>query len=335
MHFLITGHTGFKGSWMTMLLLELGHSVSGVSLAPPSGGLFLTAGLEGMLKQHHIADIRDRVRMEQIFSSISPDVVVHMAAQPLVLQSYRDPTETFDVNVHGTHNILLAADNVSSIQMVLVVTTDKVYRDTGSGNYPETAPLGGFDPYSASKAMADLLSQSWGRLARTTVKIARAGNVVGGWDVSENRLLPDAVRAIRTNSSVEVRHPLATRPWQSVLDCVGGYYAYCMATLAGGDVPAVLNFGPSLTPSMTVSEVLSVVRDFYPIGVIELQPLQSFRETSFLTLDSSLSRNALELPEEMGFRQVIETALLELRPDGMNRAHELVEGYASKLVKAL
>ena len=260
MHYFITGHTGFKGSWLSLWLTQEGHEVSGLALDPEPGSLFSVAGVSDFLKHDIRADIRDSSDVRDALTTARPDVVVHMAAQPLVRDSYRDPRWTFETNVMGTLNILEAVRDTGSVSAQLIVTTDKVYRNVNQeAGYVESDPLGGQDPYSASKAMADILAQSWvSSFAGPPTAIARAGNVIGGGDVSRDRLLPDIMRAFMAGRQPELRYPNAVRPWQHVLDCLAGYRALIDAMIESpGQVRdwGTWNFGPGEANFVSVGEV--------------------------------------------------------------------------------
>ena len=312
MHLLITGHTGFKGSWLAVLAKELGHQVSGLSLEPVAGGAFETAELMSLFEHNVICDIRDKSGVEAAVKGIRPDAIIHMAAQPLVIEGYRDPVGTFETNVDGTRNLLEAAAKTDSVKTVLVVTTDKVYRDTGSGNYSEVDALGGFDPYSASKAMADILSQSYGNLGLNfSIGVARAGNVIGRGDVSTDRLLPDILSSFLEKRTLEIRFPDAVRPWQHVLDCVNGYimtldYLMSQKSIEAGTL--VLNFGPLPNGYKSVAEVLEEAKSILGGFVVEVQE-QKVKETSFLTLDSSKARELLGWKDRLGFGEAVNWSL--------------------------
>lgn len=308
MHFFVTGHTGFKGSWLILLLRELGHEVSGYSLQAAKGGLFERAGLESVIKHHYIEDIRDVEGLKVALNACRPDFAIHMAAQPLVLRSYQDPLETYTTNVEGTRNFLEAITALENPPVSLVVTTDKVYRDDGKGSYLESDPLGGHDPYSASKAMADILTQSWAATnPQLNLHIARAGNVIGAYDVSEDRLIPDAIRAIDRHSMLEIRNPEAVRPWQHVLDCLAGYLAFLEASLKGATLPVCLNFGPDSSSIRTVREVLEVAQRLEPrlSFFVAPSPQQNLKETQLLTLDSSKAKNVLNWSNRVGFENSV------------------------------
>lgn len=223
---MITGHTGFKGSWLSLLLLELGHKVSGMSLEPVSGGLFETEGLSRELEHDFRVDIRDKGAVLEAMQIANPTMVFHFAAQPLVRESHKEPKLTFETNVYGTINVLDAIASSKSITRAVIATTDKVYLNNNQGlPYSEDDPLGGLSPYSASKAMADIYSQEWAhRYPNVISAIVRAGNVIGGGDRSAERLIPDVIESLRNGREVRLRNPESTRPWQHVLDCVYAYW---------------------------------------------------------------------------------------------------------------
>ena len=258
---LVTGHTGFKGSWLTLWLTELGAEVTGISLSPESEHSHWD--LLNLTIDDRRCDIRDFSKIEQIIKSIKPEIVFHLAAQPLVINSYRNPLETWSTNVMGTANILEACRYTPSIQTIVLITTDKCYENYElSRGYHEDDRLGGYDPYSASKAGSELVAASYrraffdnqnGKLLAT----ARAGNVIGGGDWSKNRLIPDLVRAIYENKSLEIRAPNATRPWQHVLEPLSGYLLLGQKLSMGyREIAGPWNFGPNPEGNQTVSEVL-------------------------------------------------------------------------------
>lgn len=311
MHFFVTGHTGFKGSWLILLLKELGHEVSGYSLPPVEGGMFHAADLAKDLTNNFIGDIRDFEKLKTAIEACSPDFAIHMAAQPLVLRSYEDPLETYTINVDGTLNFLRAISTQKTPPISLVITTDKVYRDDGKGSYSESDPLGGHDPYSASKAMADILTQSWAATnPHLRLHIARAGNVIGGFDVSHNRLLPDLNRSIAKGSELIIRNPNAVRPWQHVLDCLLGYLLYLKAADDGKQLPVALNFGPDPSSLKAVSEVVALARALTPELRIKFEKNSNqMKETQLLTLDSSLAENLLDWENQISFESSVRMSL--------------------------
>jgi CDP-glucose 4,6-dehydratase len=262
-HYLVTGHTGFKGAWLALMLVRRGHTVSGLALDPLPGGLFDTAGVSSLLDADIRLDIRDVASTVAAIQSISPDVVIHLAAQPLVRESYRDPRTTFETNAMGTLNVLEGVSKTPSVKAHLVITTDKVYRNVDRvQGYVETDPLGGDDPYSSSKAMADILTQSWVKsFPGAPTAIARGGNVIGGGDVSPDRLLPDLLRSFAAGTATPLRYPTAVRPWQHVLDCLNGYLMIVDALLAGTG-EGQWNIGPgseSFVPVGTVADLAAAL----------------------------------------------------------------------------
>jgi CDP-glucose 4,6-dehydratase len=308
-HVLITGHTGFKGSWLAAMLHNQGATVSGIALDPVAGGIFQSAELENLLVHDLRQDIRDTVELMRAFQKVSPDVVFHLAAQPLVLNSYEIPRETYQTNVMGTLNVLQAAEATSSVRATVIVTTDKVYRQLSGEKHPfvETDALGSADPYSTSKAMADLLTQSWiASHPQSRIAIARAGNVIGGGDVAENRLLPDLVKAFSDRQTAIVRNPNSVRPWQHVLDCLAGYVLLAEGLLSGKAENGAYNFGPDPEFPLRVEEVADIAAAVWGASATwvseeRLQP----HESEFLTLDSAKSRSVLGWNEKLSSSEAV------------------------------
>lgn len=258
---LITGHTGFKGVWATRLLVTFGAEVHGLALPPDSGpSLFAMLGEEG-LASSTLGDMTDREVVARTVAEVRPQFVLHMAAQPLVRRSYREPVETFATNVMGTVHLLDSLRERDGVEAVLVVTTDKVYENKqGEGAFAESDRLGGYDPYAASKVAAEVATAafnlSYFSASGVPLATARAGNVIGGGDFSENRLIPDIVRAEMEGVPLKLRNPQATRPWQHVLDCLAGYFFYIQALSEKQDMPRSLNFGPtSPEDNLTVAQM--------------------------------------------------------------------------------
>ncbi len=259
---LVTGHTGFKGGWLGFWLSRLGAQVFGFALAPPSHPSFFEAVGLGSMLDHREGDVRSSDAVLARVREVSPEIVFHLAAQALVRPSYERPTETFDTNVMGTIHLLEAIRQVKGVRSVVVITSDKVYENREwVWGYREVDPLGGHDPYSASKAAAEIAVRSWrGALMNDpegpTVATVRAGNVVGGGDYAECRLIPDAVRALSRGMPVPVRSPRSIRPWQHVLEPLCGYLQLAQATTGNRDLGIALNFGPSVHDARQVSEVM-------------------------------------------------------------------------------
>jgi CDP-glucose 4,6-dehydratase len=246
---LLTGHTGFKGSWLSLWLRMMGAKVTGFSLAPDTDpSLYVLAGLDRDFPSS-FGDVRDGAALRAVVQKARPQIVLHMAAQPLVRRSVREPVVTFDVNVMGTAHLLEALRDAPGLEAVLIITTDKIYENAEAGlPFKESDPLGGHDPYSASKAAAELVTASFARTyfnaSGVPVASARGGNVIGGGDFSEDRIVPDVFRAMRANQPLVLRNPDATRPWQHVLDCLEGYVTYAQELARGRDLPRAMNFGP-------------------------------------------------------------------------------------------
>lgn len=268
---LVTGHTGFKGSWFSLWLKELGAEVVGISLAPETHlRHYDFLGLESTV-QHHELDIRQATDVASVLKAIQPEMVFHFAAQPLVRRSYLDPLETWSTNVMGTANILEACRHTRSVKAILAVTTDKCYENQEwAWGYRESDRLGGHDPYSASKAGAELVVASYRRAffhsdGAPLLATARAGNVIGGGDWSEDRLIPDLVRAMAAQKSLEIRSPNATRPWQHVLESLSGYLLLGQKLIEGDkNFNDAWNFGPERSGNRTVAEVLNRLQAHWP-----------------------------------------------------------------------
>ncbi|MGH9456549.1 MAG: CDP-glucose 4,6-dehydratase [Thermoanaerobaculia bacterium] len=302
----VTGHTGFKGGWLTLWLRRLGSTVHGYALDPPTApSFFELAGVERALASDFRADVRDLPLLRQAIASARPATVFHLAAQPLVRESYRDPVATFGVNTLGTVHVLEAIRHEESVREVVVVTTDKVYENTETpAAHRESDRLGGRDPYSASKAAAELATASFrssyfGRSGRHRARIAtaRAGNVVGGGDWGLERLVPDCMRAFAAGRSVQLRHPDAVRPWQHVLEPLAGYLALAesLAGTGGEALARAWNFGPDPSADATVRRVAADLgRLWGPGGAIEYGEADAASpETAHLSLDSTDARRAL------------------------------------------
>jgi CDP-glucose 4,6-dehydratase len=306
MKILITGHTGFKGSWLTFLLKELGHDLYGYALPPLKKSLFNESGLSKLFTREKYGDIRDYQELLLSIKENSPDVIFHLAAQPLVRYSYSNPEDTFTVNVDGTLNILRAFDQSEATSDVVVITTDKVYRNDESGlPFTESDPLGGVDPYSTSKAMADLLTQSWSAsISKKRITIARAGNVIGGGDFAADRLIPDLVRSIQENRKPVLRNPVSVRPWQHVLDCLNGYIHLLNAhkTVKQG---SAWNFGPEHKDYRTVRDVTTQFHSNLNLAGWEEVALDSLHEAKFLTLDSNKAMSELNWYNRFDFEQAV------------------------------
>jgi CDP-glucose 4,6-dehydratase len=263
---LLTGHTGFKGGWLALWLDQLGAHVTGMALPPEEGPSLYEIARIGETVDSRFCDIRDFEALDAVVREIRPQIVLHLAAQAYVRRSLADPAGTFATNVQGTVNLLESLRRTGSASVCLCVTSDKVYRNDETGRaFVENDPLGGKDPYSASKAACEIAVHSWRQSFAAdgfSLATARGGNVVGGGDFGENRLVPDCIRAFQANAALVLRHPEATRPWQHVLDCLNGYLLFAEA-LAGDarDVPPALNIGPLGREALPVGEVAELIME--------------------------------------------------------------------------
>jgi CDP-glucose 4,6-dehydratase len=293
---LITGHTGFKGIWLTLLLERLGYEVCGISLKAETGSLYQKLNRAGII-QESILDIRDRGRLKEKIDEMNPSIIFHLAAQALVLKSYSEPVETFETNVIGTANVLDAAFKSTTVEAVSVVTTDKVYANNDSGiRFKENDPLLGKDPYSASKVATESVVSAWQKIRSTSsgplLTAFRAGNVIGGGDHAENRLLPDLVRGFMSGNKVAIRNGKSTRPWQHVLDPLAGYLLATAHNLKNEDITA-MNFAPDGN-SLSVAKVSEIACAVWGQGAeVEIQNDSSGLEALSLQLDSSLAKEKL------------------------------------------
>ncbi|MAI66134.1 MAG: CDP-glucose 4,6-dehydratase [Alteromonas sp.] len=294
---LVTGNTGFKGSWLTLWLKHLGADVTGYSLAPdthPSHWETLHLDCAS-----YTADIRDAQKLESVFKEVSPDIVFHLAAQPLVRLSYQEPLDTWSTNVLGTANVLNACRGLSNLTGVVVVTTDKVYENTEHGlPFSEEQRLGGADPYSASKAACELVVQSFRKSFFQSdgplVASVRAGNVIGGGDWARDRLIPDIVKASNDQSPLKVRYPDAVRPWQHVLDSISGYLCLGQSMLSRDTVcEGAWNFGPNTEQIVSVGEMLKAMNVYWPELKWEVQENASLPESKLLRLNSDKAKRKL------------------------------------------
>ena len=310
MHYLITGHTGFKGSWLSLMLQMQGHTVSGISLDPLEKSLFNQARLINLFENDLRIDIRNSRELTQAVKRVDPEVIIHLAAQPLVRESYKDPVGTFETNVLGTLNLLEATKELANIKATLIITTDKVYKNHNHlRGYVETDELGGDDPYSASKAAADIATQSWVKsFATAPVAIARAGNVIGGGDWATDRIIPDLVNAYTSNQIPTLRYPDAIRPWQHVLDCLNGYQKLINKMLTE-KVSGAWNFGPSLDEKHSVVELVEAFAKSWKLDREEtawaLEEVKQPHEAGYLLLDSSKARNLLRWNDKLNFSKSI------------------------------
>lgn len=312
----VTGHTGFKGSWLAAWLQILGAEVIGLSLKPdtdPSHFELLNLDLES-----HFIDIRDYDNLSKILKKTEPEMVFHLAAQPLVRDSYTNPLYTFETNIIGTANVLNACREIDNLQGVLVITSDKCYENREwAWGYRESDPMGGYDPYSASKGCAELVVSSFrnsffnldafGKQHQALIASARAGNVIGGGDWSQDRLIPDIAKAAEKNTTVKIRNPNATRPWQHVLECLSGYLLLGGKLLHGDkNCASAWNFAPTDEGAATVLDVITKMQKLWPKIKFEIDSSVQPHEANLLKLDCSRANTILKWKNIWGLYKTIE-----------------------------
>jgi CDP-glucose 4,6-dehydratase len=296
---LVTGHSGFKGSWLTLALHRLGAIVTGISLPPVTTPNLFDEAKIGELCSSHFADIREAASVAGLIRGTRPEIVFHLAAQPLVRESYRDPLTTFETNVMGTAHVLNALRGLDGLRVAVLVTTDKVYRELGvPGAHREDDPLGGHDPYSASKAAAEIVIECYCKsyLSQQSLALAsaRAGNVIGGGNWSNDRLIPDAIRAWQAGKPLQVRRPEAVRPWQHVLEAVSGYFVLAQCLWERPELAGAYNFGPDPREAAKVRDVLELARAAYGGGTIEYgDGTEGPYESGWLALDAGKAKRLL------------------------------------------
>jgi CDP-glucose 4,6-dehydratase len=316
----VTGHTGFKGSWLAQWLLELGATVHGYALIPETTpSLFDQLGLAHRL-EHEIADIRDAETVKKSLLNFQPDFVFHLAAQPLVRRSYQIPVETYETNVNGTIHVLEALRALSNPCSAVIVTTDKCYENHESGRaYEETDPLGGHDPYSSSKAMAEIVTaayrSSYFQDHPVCIATARAGNVIGGGDWAEDRIVPDAMRALNQGMQISVRNPFAVRPWQHVLEPLGGYLTLASALslpttdnqqLATSSLCSAYNFGPGPDSNRTVADLVKEILKHHSGAWQDASDPTALHEASLLNLSIEKADRLLNWQPKWKFEETIQ-----------------------------
>jgi len=315
----LTGHTGFKGGWLSLWLVSMGAKVTGYALAPNTNPSFFdVVKVAGDLEQSHIADIRDLERLQKAMAEARPEIVIHMAAQPLVRYSYANPVETYATNVMGTVHVLESIRNLDSVGAAVIVTTDKCYENKEwAWGYREIEPMGGHDPYSNSKGCAELVTsayrQSYFSPERYTqhklaIASARAGNVIGGGDWSEDRLIPDAIKAFEAKELLMIRNPLATRPWQHVLESLSGYLVLAQALYEeGAKFDGGWNFGPRDDDARSVQEVINLlIKNWGSAAAWQQDQSEQPHEAYSLKLDCSKARQYLNWVPRWSLEQAIQ-----------------------------
>ncbi len=297
---LLTGHTGFKGSWLSLWLQSMGAQLRGIALTPPTTPALFEVARVSQGMDHRIADIRDYQAIKSLMHEFQPEIVLHMAAQPLVRQSYEQPLETYATNVMGTVHLLEAARHTGSVRAIVNVTTDKCYENREwVWGYRESEPMGGHDPYSSSKGCAELVSSAYRQSFLSTSGIAlataRAGNVIGGGDWAVDRLVPDIFRALERGEPVRIRNPRAIRPWQHVLEPLSGYLLLAQQLFEQGQVHAEgWNFGPNDHDARPVGQIVELLCEAWGDGACwELTGDAGPHEATLLKLDISKARTRL------------------------------------------
>lgn len=294
---LITGHTGFKGGWLSIWLNLMGAKVTGISLEPNTKENLFELGEIKSLTDSYIEDIRNFKNIESIFKEANPEIVFHMAAQPLVNVGYENPLLTFSTNIMGTANVLSALQNIKNLKAIIAVTTDKVYKNNEwFWSYRENDTLGGYDPYSASKAASELVIDSYAKSffnsMQIPVSIGRAGNVIGGGDWSKDRLIPDIIRSWTQGSKLVIRRPNSVRPWQHVLEPLCGYLILAERICDDRNLMGAYNFGPQLSDAQSVRYIVDASTKLLnnSIDVFYGNSLSGHHEANILTLDSSKAK---------------------------------------------
>ena len=308
----VTGHTGFKGGWLTLWLSMLGAKVTGYALPPDTEPSFFEAvSLERHLTQNHLENINDYATLEAALTAADPEVILHLAAQPLVRRSYAEPLETYQTNVMGTANVLQAARHCAALQAIVVVTSDKCYENQAwPWGYREIDTLGGYDPYSNSKACQELVvsafRQSYLQDKGVAIATARAGNVIGGGDWSEDRLIPDAMRAHAAQACLTIRSPQATRPWQHVLEPLAGYLVLAEQLCTNPRLASGWNFGPYDSDVRNVEEVLKLTSQCLTGGLKwQVDNSAQPHEAQLLKLDCSKSLSMLGWKPQWALEQAL------------------------------
>lgn len=308
---LVTGHTGFKGSWLSAILLMAGAEVTGYSLEPPTEpSLFELAGMKGRMNSV-VGDVRDLTHLLQVFEEVQPEIVFHLAAQPIVRESYRDPVGTYETNVMGTVNILEAVRRTESVRSFLNVTTDKVYENREwAWGYREIDPLDGYDPYSNSKSCSELVTHSYKKSfftdGRCMVSTARAGNVIGGGDFAADRIIPDCIRAAEKSDPIIVRNPFSTRPYQHVLEPLSAYLLIAERQYGEPEKEGYYNVGPEDKDCVTTGELADIFCTAWGEGMHWINKSDGGpHEANFLKLDCSKIRAELGWRPVWGVREAV------------------------------
>ena len=331
----LTGHTGFKGGWLSLWLSSMGSVVKGFSLPPDTTLSLFNAAKISSLMDSEFGDIRDLQNLSKSMKAFNPDILIHMAAQPLVRLSYKEPISTYSTNVMGTVNVLESAKHCQNLKAILSVTTDKCYDNKEwEWGYRENEPMGGHDPYSSSKACAELVTAAYRNSYfngkdKANVATARAGNVVGGGDWSEDRLIPDFIRAVSIGEKVKIRNPRAIRPWQHVLEPLSGYLMLSERLYNDGEAYAeAWNFGPDDSQTINVEAIINDICAQWGEGAVyEIEEKNDLHEAKYLKLDCSKAKTRLNWQSKMNMNTTIKLIVdwhktFEQSPD---RTREITE----------
>ncbi len=307
---LITGHSGFKGSWLSLMLIYLKSNIYGYSLKPQKLSLFNVLKLKKKITKNKFCDIRNYKQLEKFVLISNPNLIFHLAAQPIVSEGYLKPIYTWEVNVEGTLNLLKASEKLKKKCTLVIITTDKVYKDLGKKQYNENAKLGGDDPYSASKVAVENLIYEWRKVKKNKkvkITVARAGNVIGGGDWSKNRLIPDLVRNVSKKKITYIRRPKSIRPWQYALNVLEGYLILAKKNYQSNasqfDEP--FNFGPRISECKSVYNVTKEFNNNWKSRVVFKSNLKKFKETDYLLLNSKKAKSKLNWFPSNSLKQTI------------------------------
>jgi len=337
---LMTGHTGFKGAWLCQILKYFGAKVYGYALEPLSGGIFDTISVSSDMYSR-IGDIRDINKLSTLLSEVNPEIVFHLAAQPLVLDSYERPVYTFDTNIMGTANILECIRHSKSVRSVVIITTDKVYKNNEwVYGYRETDTLGGHDPYAASKACAEIVAESYRQsfLRDIPLSSVRAGNVIGGGDVSVNRIIPDCVRAAMKNEDIIIRNPHSIRPYQHVLEPLFTYLMIAEKQFNNPDMAGSYNVGPDESDCMATGKLADIFCAAWGEGLKwnNVSGENAAHEATFLRLDCSKMRSSFDWKPVWNVHKAIEKTVewekSKLNKNALETTNKQIEEYARGFV---
>ena len=313
---LITGHNGFKGSWLSLWLLKLKSEICGISLSTNGENLYDKLNIDDLIESH-TCDIREKDKVSKIINSFCPDILIHLAAQPLVLDSYKDPIKTWETNVIGTANILNSLNSLNKKCASLFITTDKVYENKEwLYGYREDDRLGGHDPYSASKAACELTISSWRKSFSKSsekenllISSARAGNVIGGGDWAENRIIPDIVSSLIKNQTIELRNPNSIRPWQHVLEPLSGYLLLLEKLYSDNKFAKSYNFGPEFNSNKKVIDLVEESLKYWQGTYLLKNELQAYKEANILKLNIEKAKSELNWYPKWGFKKTVEITI--------------------------